>query len=203
MITNKEEQQELQALIDKQELEMGRVFLWGDISEESVHNAIRQMRYIFFANKNKNIYIYIHSDGGDDDASYAMQDEMAGLNKLGATIYTIALGKAYSAAAEILAAGNERYATKNSRLMMHPVSYSPGHDYISQQLAYSNFMDKINKESMISAAKNCGYSTKREIEIFADAIKDGLWMTAAEAIDFGLIDNIWDYRWEREITGLE
>ena len=202
MSTNKEEQ-EVQSVIDKQDLEMGRVFLWGDITEESIHVAIRQMRYIFFANKNKHVYIYIHSDGGDDDASYAIQDEMKGLIKLGANICTIALGKAYSSAAEILAAGTERYATRNARLMMHPVSYSSDHDYISQQLAYSNFMDKVNKESLIIAAKNCGYKTKQEIDTFEEAIKDGLWMTAIEAIDFGLIDNFWDYKWERDITGLE
>jgi ATP-dependent protease ClpP protease subunit len=132
-----------------------------------------------------------------------MQDEMKGLHILGATIYTIVIGKAYSAAAEILAAGDERYATHNARLMMHPVSYDVGHDYISQQLAYSNFMNKVNRACLITAARNCGYKTKAAIKKFEEAIKDGLWMTADEAIDFGLIDNIWDYRWERDITGLE
>lgn len=202
MSTNKEEQ-EVYAIIDKQDLEMGRVFLWGDITEESVHIAIRQMRYIFFANKNKSIYVYIHSDGGCWDACFAMIDEMNGLHRLGATIYTVALGKAYSSGAMILSAGNERYATPNANMMLHPMSYDPGGDYIHQQSNYSDYTKKLYDQGMTIIGKNCGYKTKAQLKVFLDTIKDGLWMNTKESEAFGLIDQVWDYRWERDITGLE
>lgn len=182
---------------------MGRVFLWGDITEESICSAIRQMRYIFFANKLRNLYVYIHSCGGCWDACFTMIDEMNGLHKLGANICTVALGKAYSSGALILSAGNERYATANANLMLHPMSYDSGDDYIHQQSNYADYLKRLYHNGMTIIAKNCGYETKKEIDSFMDKIKDGLWMDAKEAINFGLIDNIWDYRWEREITGLE
>jgi ATP-dependent protease ClpP protease subunit len=202
MSTNKEDQ-EVQTVIDRQDLEMGRVFLWGDITEESIHIIIRQMRYIFFANKNKMIYIYIHSCGGSWTGAFAMIDEMRGLTALGATIHTIGLGKAYSCGAMILSAGTERYATTNSSMMLHPSAFDTGYDYTPQHINMVDFYAKEYEQGMGVIAKNCGYTTKTELKWFLNEIKEGLWLFPKEAIQFGLIDNLWDYRWERDITGLE
>lgn len=182
--------------IHKYEIDNNRVYLWGDIDSDTVEHVISHMRYIFFAKTNKVIYLYIHSDGGDVDCCAAIIDEILGLQSIGAKIITVAIGKAFSSAAMILSVGNEKYATANTSLMLHPMSLECPIDYISKQSQYTKFAEKQYNQIITLVAKKCGHKTKAQITDFKAKIKDGLWMNTDEAIEFGLIDNVWDYDWE-------
>lgn len=184
--------------IDTVQLHHGRVNLWGDVDEAQAQYVIDRMRHIFHNLRISKIHLYIHSDGGDTDACCAIIDEIVGLQCLGATIYTIAIGKAYSSGAMILSVGTERYATKHTSLMLHPVSIECPADYVAQQTQYTKYIEKHWQQIISFVAKKCGYNSKTKIADFESKIKNGLWMTVDEAIEFGLIDNIWDYKWEIE-----
>ncbi len=182
-------------------LDSGKIFLWGDIEEETARNFVRSIRYI--AKKNiKEINIYIHSSGGDVDAACAIIDEIIGFSTLGFTINTIAIGKCYSAAAYILSFGTNRYATENSTIMLHPILFDLDIDYIDAQRSYTEFTNRKYKEIISRVAKNCGHRSKRSIESFMSIIKDGLWMSPSDSIEFGLVDDLWEYSIDETNNGV-
>lgn len=186
--------------VNRFNLESGRVFLWGELTEDLAKEIIHNMRYIFFHEKNENIYLYIHSDGGEFDAECAIIAEMEGLKELGAVIHTIAVGKACSAAADILAVGSERYATKYSTMMMHPASYAMESEASIRHKKIADFSEKHYKEVLSYVARSCGYNTKKKLEQFYESVDKELWLDTDSAKKFGLIDGLWDYGWEKDIT---
>ena len=186
----------IQFTIDKLQLYQGDVLLWGDVDEAQAQYIIERMRYVFHRLDLKDIYLYIHSDGGCVNAACAIIDEIIGLKKLGAKIHTIALGKAYSCAADILSIGTERYATALTSMMLHPMSFGASVDYIEYQARYTEYVQKQADLFNRIVAIACGYKTKAEIAKFATIIKHSVLLIGEEAVEFGLIDQLWDYSWE-------
>lgn len=188
--------------LDDELLETRRIFLWGDIVEELAKDVVQALRYLTDASK-EDIYIYIHSNGGDTDSQYAIIDEIEGTRERGITVYTIAQGKALSAAANILALGTTgcRFATKNTTIMLHTYSLDLSADYVANQQALTDFSKKQNDEIYKTIAKACNKSSKQKFDKFMSDIRVGLWLNAKNALSYGLIDGIWDYKWEDELIG--
>lgn len=176
----------------------GRIFIFGEITEDTARVIIQKMRYIFFHNDNTEIYLYIHSDGGDYEAMCAIIDEMTGLQSIGAKIYTIAVGKASSAAAFILAMGTERYATPMSTIMIHEIQMNV--EWIGEPLKNvkcdTDFLDKLYKETINTIAERCGHKTRAKKQAFIEKISKVMWMLPKDAQKEGIIDGIWQYEWE-------
>ena len=97
-----------------------RLFLWGEVNDESSLQLIKQLKYLYQKNSDP-IYLYINSYGGIVEDGLAIIDEMQGLMESGVEINTVAQGQACSMAAYILACGSYRYATANTTIMLHPV----------------------------------------------------------------------------------
>lgn len=181
--------------IDQAVLDRGVIFLCDDICSKSAEYVIKRMRYLLY-NDHKEIYLYIHTNGGEIEAANSIMDEIEGYQRRGIAVNTIAIGKAYSSGAFILSTGTNRYATKSSIIMLHPVSYNLDCDYNDQNKRLADFIDTLYREIASKVAKNCGRESKRKIEEFIGEIKDGLWLTAKQAISYGIIDDVWDYNWE-------
>jgi ATP-dependent protease ClpP protease subunit len=179
-------------------LDSGRIFIRGEINEESEEKFIRSLRYCMSMDI-KDIYVYISSEGGDLDAGCAIIDEINGAKKQGHKIYTIAIGKAYSAAAYILTFGSVRYATENASIMLHPVLFDLDMDYIANQRAYTAFTDYKYVDIIKKVAKNCKKKTRLAINKFIQEIQHGLWICPKQAKKMKIIDDIWDYSWEKDI----
>jgi ATP-dependent protease ClpP protease subunit len=162
-------------------LDSGRVFIRGEINEDSEEKFVRSLRYCISMDI-KNIYVYISSEGGDVDSGCAIIDEINGAKTQGFKIHTIALGKAYSAAAYILTFGSVRYATENSSIMLHPILFDLD-------------MDIIKK-----VANNCQRKTKASINKFIEDMQHGLWLCPKQAKRLKVIDRIWDYSLEKSIN---
>ena len=175
----------------------GKIFIWGEIDEESSEKFVRNIRYAISKGM-KEIYVYISSYGGDVDCACAIIDEINGAKKLGINVSIVALGKAYSAAAYILTFGSEKYATENTTIMFHPILFALDLDYVAAQKSYTIFSDKKYRDLITSVAKNCGYKTKKDIESFMSSIKDGMWLDVKMAISQNVIDDVWDYSWEKQ-----
>lgn len=133
------------------------------------------------------IAMYIHSDGGCATGLTNIYDVM---QMISAPIKTICVGKCYSAAAVMLAAGTkgERYAFKNSSIMIHGIQAGfpiPGHDMTTSQ-SYFKFLESNNDSIMKMLANHTEHTLEK---IKNDCMQD-LWMNAKQALEYGLIDHI-------------
>ena len=179
-------------------LDSGRIFIRGEINEESEEKFVRSLRYCMSIDI-KNIYVYISSEGGDVDSACAIIDEMNGAKTQGFKIHTIAIGKAYSAAAYILTFGSVKYATENASIMLHPILFDLDMDYIANQKAYTAFTDYKYADIINKVANNCKKKTKSAIDKFIQDIQHGLWICPKQAKKMKIIDFIWDYSKEKII----
>lgn len=132
------------------------------------------------------IYIYINSQGGDAAALSNIYDVM-GL--IASPITTICMGKAFSAGAFLLMAGNTRLMFKHAECMLHGAQVVfpvPSKEHTIDSDDYAKYLDKFNDRMLKMAAKATGKTLK---QIKQDCIMD-LYMTSYEALAYGLIDAI-------------
>jgi len=181
------------SILNKNAAQNRRIYLWGDVNEDSAISVISQLHY--FAEENdKPIHLIIHSCGGEVDAELSIIDEMMAVQNSGITVSTIVTGKAYSAAALILIMGSigYRYARPNSSIMLHPVSYGLGQDYSDYQEKMTAFIKEKNKIINEMIGKRMGLKTDKQIKKFVSDMDKGLWLNAEEAIERRIIDKILD-----------
>jgi ATP-dependent Clp protease protease subunit len=177
-----------------------RLFLWGEVNDESSLQLIKQMKFLYQKNTDP-IYIYINSYGGVVEDGLAIIDEMRGLMELGVEINTVAQGQACSMAAYILACGSYRYATENTTIMLHPV-WSDSDEGDNNRLKRSVDFYSRKEEMVIKlVAERCGRLSAAKFKQFKEDIDKSLWMTPLEAKRYGLIDDIYNYEWEKEEKG--
>ncbi len=172
--------------------------MFDEIDDKLAARVIQKMRYLYLNNKQEDIYLYIHSDGGDFEAMCAILDEMVGLQSLGARIFTVALGKACSAAAFVLAMGTERYATPNTTIMMHEmqVHWEWNGESVKNVKGDTEFMEKLYNHTISMIAERCGHKTAKKKKEFIERIGKVMWMLPKDAQKEGIIDGPWDYKWE-------
>ena len=161
------------------------------VSEDVTNTMAAQLSamLLYFDNEDHEmpIEMYIHSNGGLITGLANIYDVM---QMIQAPIKTVCIGKCYSAAAVLLAAGTkgERYALKNSSLMIHGIQFGfpiPGHDVTSSQ-SYYDFVNSNNDNIM----KMLAYHTGHSLEKVKTDCKQDMWMNAKQALDYGLIDHI-------------
>jgi ATP-dependent Clp protease protease subunit len=138
------------------------------------------------AGANQPIKMYINCYGGEIAAMFTILDAM---NTAACDIYTVNLGEADSAAALIFSAGDRRFITENSRVMLHESRLT--NIYLGTPLSQIEAELKelqIHNENMIKAlAENTGKTAK---EIKRDIQGKDLYLSAQEAIEYGLADEI-------------
>ena len=170
-------------------LRHGHIYVWGDINEHTAKRFIQKTVYLASREINP-ITILIHSLGGDLEATVAILDEMDMLKHNGFIVKTVALGIAYSAAAFILSMGSKgfRYARAGASIMLHPSSYCLDFDYSHNQERLSDFLKVKNKVLTKRIAEACGQDSDK----LTNDIDKGLWLSATEALEYGIIDVITD-----------
>lgn len=182
-------------------LQSRRVLLFREIDDRLTIRIINILKYL--ANTGPEpIFLYINSPGGNVDNAKAIMDEIIEIQDIGIEVWTIVQGLACSAAADILSLGthSRRYASKHSTIMLHPMSYDLPPDYQAFQEQTSKFYAKDADTINSLIAKACGKTTPKKIQTFKQDIDKSLWLNANEAINYGVVDNIWTYQVEREIN---
>jgi len=160
------------------------VFIGSEITDEVANAVIAQLLYLEAENPDREISLYINSPGGSISAGIAIYDTMQFVR---ADVATIAVGQAASMAAVLLAAGRpgKRYSLPNSRIILHqPYGGFQGQasDIAIQAKEVLRIRESLN-EILVRHTRQ-----PRE-KIQADIERDFI-MTAAEARDYGLIDQI-------------
>ncbi|MFA5395008.1 MAG: ATP-dependent Clp protease proteolytic subunit [Methanogenium sp.] len=133
----------------------------------------------------KEIFIYINSNGGDTTTLFPLYDLIKKSDK---TINTIVLGKAYSAGAIILLSGTNRFAYKNSEILLHEVSTEIPNSKSTQIFEFSKNIVKINK-TLKKIVKENTKMTSKEIETYFNSNKD-IFIDSSKALKYGIIDKI-------------
>ena len=160
------------------------IFLSGEINNEMADVAVEQLLFLEAEDPDKDIMLYINSPGGLVTAGMAIYDTM---NYIKAPVSTIVIGMAASMAAVLLAAGTKgkRVALPNAEIMIHqPLGGAQGQatDIAIQAEQILKSKKKINR-----ILADC--TGKSEEQIAADVERDH-YLSADEALEYGLIDNI-------------
>lgn len=163
------------------------LFVSEDIGDTMAAELSAMLLYLDNEDHDIPIEMYIHSNGGAVTGLSNIYDVMQMVN---APIKTVCIGKCYSAAAVILAAGTKgmRYAFKNSSVMIHGVQFGfpiPGHDMTTSK-SYLDFIDANNDNIMKMLALHTGHT----LEKVKTDCKEDLWLSAEAALKYGLIDHI-------------
>ncbi|MCI8866196.1 MAG: ATP-dependent Clp protease proteolytic subunit [Lachnospiraceae bacterium] len=163
------------------------VFLGEAVSDASASLVIAQMLFLEAQDPEKDIQLYINSPGGSVSAGFAIYDTMQYIK---CDVSTICIGLAASFGAFLLAGGTKgkRIALPNAEIMIHQPAIH-GNGIQGQATDIKITSDHIQKsKGRLNAilAKNTGKSMK---EITLATERDN-YMTATEAVDFGLIDKI-------------
>ncbi len=161
-----------------------KVFLTGEINEDTSESVIAQLLYLESKDFEGDIQIYIDSPGGMVTAGLAIYDTMQCIK---CSIQTICLGQAASMAAVLLAAGarGKRYAFPNARVMIHqPLGGAQGQasDIEIQAKEMARVKKHLN-EILV-------YHTGQPMEVIEKDTDRDFFLSAEEAVGYGLIDGV-------------
>ena len=166
------------------------IFLTGEVNDVSASLVIAQLLFLESENPNKDIQLYINSPGGSVDAGMGIFDTMRFIRP---QVNTICVGLAASMGAFLLAAGEKgkRYALPHSRIMIHqPLGGVQGQATDMEIVTREILRTKKTLNTLL--AENTG----KPFDVVARDTERDYYMTAAEALEYGLIDKIYEKRGE-------
>ncbi|MGL1902372.1 MAG: ATP-dependent Clp protease proteolytic subunit [Fibrobacterales bacterium] len=160
------------------------IFLGTGIDDQVANNIMAQLIFLEYEDPEKDITLYINSPGGYVSSGLAIFDTMQHIKP---DIQTICIGSCISMGAVLLASGTKgkRYALPNSRVMLHqPSGSATGQSTDIQIHAKEIIKTKATLNGILSDASG------RPIEEVKDKTDRDFFMSAEEAIEFGIIDEI-------------
>ena len=164
------------------------IFLTGEINDAVANTIVAQLLYLEGKDAGKDICLYINSPGGSVSAGMAIYDTM---NYVKCDVSTICIGMAASMGAFLLSSGarGKRYSLPNSKIMIHqPLGGAQGQASDIAIVAEEILKTKKKLNSILAA--NTGQSLDK-VEIDTDR---DYYMTADEALNYGLVDRIFTNR---------
>ncbi|MBE5826911.1 MAG: ATP-dependent Clp endopeptidase proteolytic subunit ClpP [Butyrivibrio sp.] len=168
------------------------VFLGEEVNSTSASIVVAQLLFLEAEDPNKDIHMYINSPGGEITSGMAIYDTM---NYIKCDVSTICIGMAASMGAFLLAGGakGKRMALPNAEIMIHqPLGGTQGQATEIEIAARHIIKTKEKLNRML--AENTG---KPYEQVCLDTERDN-WMSAQEALDYGLIDSIVENRPKKE-----
>ena len=168
------------------------VFLGSPVDDNIANLVIAQMLFLQAEDPERDIYLYINSPGGSVTAGLAIYDTIQYITN---DVVTICMGQAASMGAILLAAGadGKRSALKNARVMIHqPLGGSQGQAAMLE--IYTREILNIRDKLYGILAKHTGQDVKK---IAKDSDRD-FFMSADEALVYGLVDKVIESRTEIE-----
>lgn len=167
-------------------LEARRIFISDAVDGDSAKEIIRKIWYLELIDPGKPILFIINSPGGAVDSGFAIWDQIKMISSPVTTLVT-GLAASMGSILSLCAAPKRRFATPHSRIMIHQPLLS---GVIKGQATDL----EIQAREMIKT-RNCLIeiyieATGKDFETIEKAIDRDTWMTAQEALEFGLLDGI-------------
>jgi ATP-dependent Clp protease protease subunit len=160
------------------------VFLGQEVDDQVANLIITQMLYLESQDPEKDICLYINSPGGQAYAGMAIYDV---IQHVAPDVATVCVGMGMSAAAMILSGGapGKRLALPNSRIMIHQGSAGTRGAPTDMEIALREVLATTKRMAEIIA-----HHSGRSVEQVENDIDRDYFMTAQEAKEYGLIDEI-------------
>ncbi|MGB0370156.1 MAG: ATP-dependent Clp protease proteolytic subunit [Opitutales bacterium] len=160
------------------------VFIGSPIDDYVANSIIAQLLFLQMEDPKRDINLYINSPGGSVTDGMAIYDT---INMLSCDVVTYCVGLAASMGTVLLAAGTKgkRYALPNSRIMIHQPSGGAGGQTSDIAIAAKEIMRWRSAINELLAERS-GQSVE---QIAKDSDRD-FYMTAQEAMDYGLVDKV-------------
>lgn len=160
------------------------IFLGEEVNDVTASLVVAQLLFLESEDPTKDINLYINSPGGSVTAGMAIYDTM---NYIKCDVSTVCMGMAASMGAFLLSGGakGKRFALPNAEVMIHQPSGGAKGQATEIQIAAENILKTKKRLNEILAA-NTGKSYE---QIVADTERDN-YMSAQEAVEYGLIDSI-------------
>ena len=164
------------------------IFLGEEVTDVSANLIVAQMLFLEAEDPGKDIHFYINSPGGSVSAGFAIYDTMQYIK---CDVSTICIGMAASMGAFLLSGGakGKRLALPNAEIMIHQPSGGARGQETEIRIVAENILKTRNKLNQILAA-NTGKTVE---EISRDTERDN-YMSAQEAVAYGLIDSVVEKR---------
>ena len=164
------------------------IFLGEEVTDVSANLIVAQMLFLEAEDPGKDIHFYINSPGGSVSAGFAIYDTMQYIK---CDVSTICIGMAASMGAFLLSGGakGKRLALPNAEIMIHQPSGGARGQETEIRIVAENILKTRNKLNEILAA-NTG---KLVEEVSRNTERDN-YMTAQEAVAYGLIDSVVEKR---------
>ena len=164
------------------------IFLGEEVNETTASLVVAQLLFLESEDPSKDIHLYINSPGGMVTAGMAIYDTMQYVK---CDVSTICIGLAASMGAFLLSAGakGKRLALPNSEIMIHqPSAGTQGQ--ITDMALHLKRLEVVKKRMNRILAENTGKSIE---QVTADCERDN-FMSAQEALEYGLIDRVIEKR---------
>ena len=164
------------------------IFLGEEVNDVTASLVVAQLLFLESEDQEKDIHLYINSHGGSVTAGMAIYDTMKYIK---CDVSTICIGMAASMGAFLLSGGakGKRFALPNAEIMIHqPSGGSQGQ--ATEMLIAAEHILKTRKKLNQILAENCG----QPLEVVERDTERDHWMTAQEALEYGLIDQVIESR---------
>lgn len=160
------------------------IFLVGEVDDSMAASITAQLLYLEAMDTEKDIQIYINSPGGSVSAGLAIYDTMQYIK---CDVSTNCIGLAASMGSFLLAGGTKgkRFALPNAEVMIHQVLGGAQGQATDVEITTKHLLrtkEKLNR----MLAENTG----RDYEVICAATERDNWMSAQEALEFGIIDKV-------------
>jgi ATP-dependent Clp protease, protease subunit len=174
----------MQDIIDSKILNERKIFLWGQVDDQSAKHVVERMLYLEMISPKTEIQLIINSPGGYVTSGFAIFDTMRSVSS---PISTVCSGLAASMGSILLSAGTKgrRFILPHARVMIHQPSGGAGGAASDIEIQ----MEEILKTRDLGAkilSENCDQSISKIIEDF----NRDYWMSAEESVEYGIIDEI-------------
>lgn len=165
-------------------LEHRIIFLAGEINYGSASDIVMKLLWLQKENRRKDIHFYINSFGGEVDATFAIYDT---IHVLSCPVATYCVGQAYSGGSLLLVAGakGKRFALPHAKIMIHQPQGGTRGQITDIQIQADQYLKA--RELIIDVYAE--HTTQGRERIAKDIDRD-FYMTAGEAKDYGIVDDI-------------
>jgi ATP-dependent Clp protease protease subunit len=171
-------------IIDTKLISERKIFLWGQVDDDSAKHVVDRILYLDMIDPGKEITLFINSPGGYVTSGFAIYDVMRSVKS---PIATVCMGYAASMGSLILSAGKKgkRSIYPNARVMIHQPSGGAQGQSSDIQIQAQEII-KTKELSARILAENCGQTFEK---IMTDFDRDH-WMGAEESVTYGIVDTV-------------
>ena len=179
-------QPSIQKIVELKFLEQRKIFLWGQVDDDSAQDIVSKLLYLESVKPGDKITFFINSPGGIVTSGLSILDTM---NLISSPVSTVCMGLAASMGSLLLSAGEkgQRFIYPLGEVMIHQPSIGYLQGRASDLEIHAKQILKTKTLSAEILAKNCNQPLE---QILKDFERD-YWMNAQESVEYGIVDGVY------------